>query len=111
GQRLDTGDQHRPLVQQQIDPSSNSSGGQGTSLAPAYVGEALDVSKTFGETHALVDVSLGVLPGECHGLVGRNGAGKSTLVALLTGLDRPDKGSIRLGGEAAPALADRGAWL
>jgi simple sugar transport system ATP-binding protein len=75
------------------------------------VGQAEDVSKTFGETRALVDVSLGVLPGECHGLVGRNGAGKSTLVALLTGLNRPDKGAIQLGGEPAPALADRGAWL
>jgi simple sugar transport system ATP-binding protein len=75
------------------------------------VGEAEAVSKTFGETRALIDVSLRVLSGECHGLVGRNGAGKSTLVTLLTGLARPDHGTIRLGGQAAPSLADRGAWL
>src|SRR5712691_12448243 len=75
------------------------------------VGEALDVSKTFGETRALINVSLDVGAGECHGLVGRNGAGKSTLVSLLTGLSRPDRGAIRLAGEAAPGLADRGAWL
>jgi simple sugar transport system ATP-binding protein len=75
------------------------------------VGEAEHVSKTFGETQALIDVSLGVWAGECHGLVGRNGAGKSTLVSLLTGLSRPDHGSIRLAGEPAPGLADRGAWL
>ena len=75
------------------------------------VGEALNVSKTFGETKALIDVSLDVRGGECHGLVGRNGAGKSTLVTLLTGLTRPDRGTIRLGGQAAPNLADRGAWL
>jgi simple sugar transport system ATP-binding protein len=75
------------------------------------VGEAEHVSKTFGETRALIDVSLGVWAGECHGLVGRNGAGKSTLVSLLTGLSRPDHGSIRLAGEPAPGLADRGAWL
>src|ERR1700692_4158347 len=75
------------------------------------VGEALNVSKTFGETRALVDVSLEVFAGECHGLVGRNGAGKSTLVTLLTGLARPDRGSIRLEGQPAPGLADRGAWL
>jgi simple sugar transport system ATP-binding protein len=75
------------------------------------VGEAEAVSKTFGETKALIDVSLSVLAGECHGLVGRNGAGKSTLVTLLTGLARPDRGAIRLGGQAAPNLADRGAWL
>jgi simple sugar transport system ATP-binding protein len=75
------------------------------------VGEAEHISKTFGETRALIDVSLGVWAGECHGLVGRNGAGKSTLVSLLTGLSRPDHGSIRLAGETAPGLADRGAWL
>jgi simple sugar transport system ATP-binding protein len=75
------------------------------------VGEAEHVSKTFGETRALIDVSLGVWAGECHGLVGRNGAGKSTLVSLLTGLRRPDHGSIRLAGEPAPGLADRSAWL
>ena len=75
------------------------------------VGEAEAVSKTFGETRALIEVSLRVLPGECHGLVGRNGAGKSTLVTLLTGLARPDRGAIRLGGQPAPSLADRGAWL
>jgi simple sugar transport system ATP-binding protein len=75
------------------------------------VGEAEAVSKTFGETKALIDVSLRVDAGECHGLVGRNGAGKSTLVTLLTGLARPDRGTIRLGGGPAPSLADRGAWL
>jgi simple sugar transport system ATP-binding protein len=78
---------------------------------PAPVGEAEHVSKSFGETAALVDVSLNVRAGECHGLVGRNGAGKSTLVSLLTGLARPDRGFVRLAGEPAPGLADRGAWL
>ncbi len=75
------------------------------------VGEAEAVSRTFGETRALIDVSLRVLSGECHGLVGRNGAGKSTLVTLLTGLARPDRGTIRLAQLPAPSLSDRGAWL
>jgi simple sugar transport system ATP-binding protein len=75
------------------------------------VGEAEHVSKSFGETRALVDVSLSVRAGESHGLVGRNGAGKSTLVSLLTGLSRPDRGVVRLAGEPTPSLADRGAWL
>jgi simple sugar transport system ATP-binding protein len=83
----------------------------GPATVPAPVGEAEHVFKTFGETRALIDVSLDVRPGECHGLVGRNGAGKSTLVSLLTGLTRPDRGSIRLEGQPAPSLADRGAWL
>ncbi len=71
---------------------------------------AQDIWKTFGETQALRGVSLDVLPGECHALVGRNGAGKSTMVASLTGLYRPDRGTVRLGGEPAPSLADRAAW-
>ncbi len=74
------------------------------------VGVAQGVWKAFGETQALRDVSLDVEAGECHGLVGRNGAGKSTLVTILTGLIRPDRGIVRLGAEAAPALADRATW-
>lgn len=74
------------------------------------VGMAHGIWKAFGETQALRDVSLDVGTGECHGLVGRNGAGKSTLVAILTGLLRPDRGLVRLGAEAAPALADRATW-
>ncbi|TMC54820.1 MAG: sugar ABC transporter ATP-binding protein [Chloroflexi bacterium] len=83
----------------------------GPATSPAAVGEAENVSKSFGETRALVGVSLTVQPGECHALVGRNGAGKSTLVTLFTGLNKPDHGAVRLAGEAAPGLADRGAWL
>ena len=86
----------------------DSSGRQASSLPP--VGEAEDVSKAFGETRALRDVTLNVRAGECHGLVGRNGAGKSTLVSLLTGLDRQDAGMLRLAGAPVPSLADRGAW-
>ncbi len=74
------------------------------------VGVAQGVWKAFGETQALRDVSLDVGAGECHGLVGRNGAGKSTLVAIFTGLIRTDRGVVRLGAEAAPALADRATW-
>jgi len=83
----------------------------GPATPPAPVGEADNASKTFGETRALIDVTLDVRAGECHALVGRNGAGKSTLVSLLTGLQRADRGTIRLAGAPAPSLADRGAWL
>jgi simple sugar transport system ATP-binding protein len=72
--------------------------------------EAEAIWKSFGKTKALQDVSVSVRPGECHGLVGRNGAGKSTLVAVLTGLVKPERGSVRLDGEAAPGLGDRAAW-
>jgi simple sugar transport system ATP-binding protein len=72
--------------------------------------EAEAIWKSFGRTKALQDVSVSVLPGECHALVGRNGAGKSTLVGVLTGLLKPDGGSVRLYGEPAPGLGDRAAW-
>src|SRR5437763_16693492 len=72
--------------------------------------EAEAIWKSFGRTKALQDVSVSVRPGECHALVGRNGAGKSTLVGVLTGLLKPDSGSVRLYGEPAPSLGDRAAW-
>jgi len=72
--------------------------------------EAEAIWKSFGRTKALQDVSVSVRPGECHALVGRNGAGKSTLVGVLTGLLKPDRGSVRLYGEPAPGLGDRAAW-
>lgn len=72
--------------------------------------EAIGVSKRYGPTVALHDVSLKVVAGESHALVGRNGAGKSTLVRVLTGLAAPDTGEVRFGGEPAPPLADREAW-
>jgi len=72
--------------------------------------EAEAIWKSFGRTKALQDVSVSVRPGECHALVGRNGAGKSTLVGVLTGLLKPDSGSVRLYGEPAPGLSDRAAW-
>jgi simple sugar transport system ATP-binding protein len=72
--------------------------------------EAEAIWKSFGRTKALQNVSLSVLPGECHALVGRNGAGKSTLVGVLTGLLKPDRGAVRLYGEPAPSLGDRSAW-
>src|SRR5207248_6327299 len=74
------------------------------------VAEAEAISKAFGSTRALQDVSVSVLPGECHALVGRNGAGKSTLVAVLTGLLKPESGNVRLYGEPAPNLGDRASW-
>lgn len=78
-------------------------------LAPPML-EARGVSKQFGSSFALRDVSLTVMPGESHALVGRNGAGKSTLVSMLSGLRQPDQGGIFFHGEPAPAASDREAW-
>jgi rhamnose transport system ATP-binding protein len=57
------------------------------------------VSKRFGATQALADVSLALLPGEIHGLVGENGAGKSTVVKVLAGIHVPDSGSVVVDGK------------
>lgn len=62
--------------------------------------ELRGVTKRFGATLALEDVSLDLMPGEVHGLVGENGAGKSTLVKILAGVYQPDQGTIWLDGEA-----------
>jgi simple sugar transport system ATP-binding protein len=68
--------------------------------------EVDSVSKSFGATKALIDVSMSVRAGEARALLGRNGAGKSTLVSLLTGIQRPDRGSVRIAGDTAAAGAD-----
>lgn len=51
-----------------------------------------NVSKTFGSTKALKGVTLSIMPGEIHGLLGQNGCGKSTLIKVLAGFHEPDKG-------------------
>jgi simple sugar transport system ATP-binding protein len=74
------------------------------------VAEAIDVSKRFGASQAIRDVSLTISAGESRALVGRNGAGKSTLVAMLTGMIAPDSGRIRLAGQDAPGINDPQKW-
>ena len=56
------------------------------------------VSKRFGATRALADVSVNFLAGQVHGLVGENGAGKSTLGGVVLGVHPPDKGRLFLDG-------------
>ncbi|MCB0047062.1 MAG: sugar ABC transporter ATP-binding protein [Caldilineaceae bacterium] len=56
------------------------------------------ISKRFGSTQALDNVSLDLYPGEIHALLGENGAGKSTLIKIMTGIHRPDTGEILLDG-------------
>jgi ribose transport system ATP-binding protein len=54
------------------------------------------ISKRFGATQALVDVSLEVHAGEALALIGENGAGKSTLMKILSGAHTPDAGTMQL---------------
>jgi ribose transport system ATP-binding protein len=61
--------------------------------------ECCDISKRFGATVALSEVSLGLYAGETRAILGENGAGKSTLIKILAGVEKPDSGSLRLRGE------------
>ena len=60
--------------------------------------EARGVSKAYGAVQALDAVDLELRRGEVLGLVGDNGAGKTTLVKCLSGVLRPDSGSILIDG-------------
>ncbi|WP_313292972.1 ABC transporter ATP-binding protein [Rhizobium rhizoryzae] len=61
-----------------------------------------------GQTvHAVNDVSLSIAPGETLALVGESGCGKSTLGRMIMGLDRPDKGSVKLLGQDLSGMGRR----
>jgi ABC-2 type transport system ATP-binding protein len=61
--------------------------------------EASHLTRRFGDTTAVDDVSFSVQKNTIHGLLGRNGAGKTTLMQLLTGQDFATRGEIRVFGE------------
>ena len=61
--------------------------------------EMRGISKSFGATHALSDVSLEARGGQVLALIGENGAGKSTLMKVLSGAHRADGGEMSLSGK------------
>jgi ABC-type sugar transport system ATPase subunit len=67
--------------------------------------EVSAVAKAYGETRALTSCSLTLRRGEILVLMGENGSGKSTLIKILSGLVRPDRGSIVVAGSAHPGFA------
>jgi multiple sugar transport system ATP-binding protein len=68
------------------------------------------ISKRFGEVQAIADMNLEVASGEFIVLLGPSGAGKTTTLRLAAGLEKPDTGSVHIGGHdmtsLAPALRD-----
>ncbi len=57
-----------------------------------------NVSKSFGSTRAVIDVSLDVIQGEFFGLLGPSGCGKTTTLRMIAGLEQPDSGAIHFNG-------------
>ncbi len=73
--------------------------------------ELRDVTKSYkrdaNEISVLDRVSITVDEGDFLGLMGPSGSGKSTLLNLLAGIDRPTRGSIRIGGTEVSSLSER----
>lgn len=61
--------------------------------------EARSLTKRYGSTTAVDDLSFTVEPGKVTGFLGPNGAGKSTTMRLILGLDRPDAGDVHIDGQ------------
>jgi len=70
--------------------------------------EVSHLAKSFGSTHAVVDVSFAVERGEIFGLLGPNGAGKTTTIRVMLDVFKPDQGTVSvLGGPMNEGLKDR----
>ena len=61
--------------------------------------ELIGISKSFGPVQANKDITIRVMPGTIHGIIGENGAGKSTLMSILYGFYRADAGEIFVDGK------------
>lgn len=67
--------------------------------------ELKNISKRFGATQALKDITLRLVEGELHAIVGENGAGKSTLIKILSGVYSPDEGSLYYQGKSVKFIS------
>jgi branched-chain amino acid transport system ATP-binding protein len=70
--------------------------------------EVRGIAKSFGGVHAIRGVDLSFRSGAVHSVIGPNGAGKTSLINMLSGVYRPDAGSIRLEGRELAGLPAHG---
>ena len=73
----------------------------------ASVLTAKEISKSYGSTEVLRDISLEVSASDAVLIVGPNGSGKTTLLSILGGLDAPSRGSVVLDGQEIIGLPER----
>ncbi len=73
--------------------------------------EAEGISKAFGENLLYEDLSFKLPPGGIVGVIGPNGAGKTTLFRMITGQEKPDAGSFKVGDTVKLAYVDQGREL
>ena len=69
--------------------------------------EFTDVSKSFGDRLLIDKLSMKIPPGAIVGVIGPNGAGKSTLFRMITGVEQPDSGQIKIGHTVNIAFVDQ----
>ena len=79
-------------------PDTGDDGEQGLGRTTALL-ELEGISKSFPGVKALQNVHFAAAAGEVHALLGENGAGKSTLIKIVSGVHRPDQGTIRIDGQ------------
>jgi putative ABC transport system ATP-binding protein len=72
----------------------------------ALKGVDLTLGRGASRVHILKDISLEIAANEAVGLTGPSGSGKSTLLMVMAGLERPDKGSVRLAGEELTTMSE-----
>ncbi len=92
-----------PAPAEQSRPTTPSAAGSSAQPPPPAL-SATGIAKRFGHVTALSGVTLDVAPGEVVALMGDNGAGKSTLVKILSGVESPDEGELRVAGR--PVVID-----
>jgi sulfate-transporting ATPase len=69
--------------------------------------EANKISKAYGDKLLIEDLTFNIPPGSIVGIIGGNGAGKTTLFRMITGQEKPDSGTIRLGETVKLAYVDQ----